>query len=79
MRRVIPEGDIKGQSIDCVLMSFQFVKQISSFGVPHLASSIVAASDESKSGGEYLSPFLLKQQLVRGRTWAFRVLKSWKF
>ena len=47
--------------------------------IPNLASSIVASSDKPEYLNEYLSPFLLKQQLVSGRTWAFSVLESWKF
>lgn len=47
--------------------------------VPNLTSPIIAASDKSNSKKPYLSPFLLKQQLVSGNTCAFNVLDSWKF
>lgn len=60
-------------------MSFKGMEKLSGLGLPDFAGSIITSSDESKSWFGYLSPFLLKLQLVRGKTWPFKVLKSSKF
>lgn len=75
----VPEGDVEGECVDCVLMSLEFVDQVACFGVPDLTGSVVTARDKSACKEEYLSPFLLKEQLVSGRTCAFSVLKGVKF
>jgi hypothetical protein len=54
------------------------VEEIACFCVPDLASSIIAASNEPELLLAYLSPFLLKQQFVRGKTCALRVLNTSK-
>lgn len=59
-------------------MSLEFMDEVSGLGVPDLAGSVVAAGDESACGDGYLSPFLLKEQLVSGRTCALSVLKGVK-
>lgn len=75
----VPEGDVEGECVDCVLMSLELVDQVACLGVPDLAGSVVAARDESACRERYLSPFLLKEQFVRGRTCALSVLKGVKF
>lgn len=75
----VPEGDVEGECVDCVLVSLEFVDQVACLGVPDLAGSVVAACDESVCGVGYLSPFLLKEQLVSGRTCALSVLNGVKF
>lgn len=52
------------------------MEKVSCLSVPDLASTIVATSDKPWLLQSYLSPFLLKEQFVRGRTWALRVLES---
>jgi hypothetical protein len=78
----VPEGDVEGEGVDGVLVAFEFVDEVAGLGVPDLAGAVVAAGDEPSWGGGYLSPFLLKEQLVRGSTCALRVLntvKCWFF
>lgn len=79
IRGQLPVWYVKSHWIDCIFMTFEGMKKFSSLGLPYFAGSIITSSDKSKWGSRYLSPFLLKLQLVRGRTWPFKVLKSSKF
>jgi hypothetical protein len=76
---IVPKGNVKSKGVDCILMALKLMDEVSGFCVPNLASSIIATSDKSAYPGEYLSPFLLKEQLVKGKTCAFSVLKEVKF
>ena len=40
------KGDVEGHAVDCVFVSFEGVDEVTSAGVPDLASAVVAASDE---------------------------------
>ncbi len=79
MYHLIPKGDVESKGVYCILMSLKFMDEVAGFCIPNLASSIVTTSDKSAYFGEYLSPFLLKEQLVKGKTCAFSVLKDVKF
>lgn len=59
-------------------MTFKFMNEIASLSIPDLAGSIVATRNKSVSNDVYLSPFLLKLQLVSGNTCALSVLKTLK-
>ena len=75
----LPIWNIEGHGVNCIFVSLKFMDEVARFSIPDLTSSIIASSDESELRKPYLSPFLLKQQLVNGRTWALRVLKRPKF
>lgn len=55
------------------------MKQISCLRVPNLTGSIITTSYKSGYSHRYLSPFLLNEQLVKGRTCALSVLNNVKF
>lgn len=80
LNETLPVRNVECHGIDSIFMSFQSVKQFARLSVPNFARSVVAACDKPMlEKKQYLSPFLLKLQLVRGRTWPLSVLKSSKF